>query len=204
MTFVPEGLASSLAGSGLRIVEDRDNSDYIYLRSDLADLGGRRLHRKRNLVRRFEEHWPDWTFESVDPASRQECLDFMNDWCAEQDCPSNLQLEFEVEALRTWIRWMEELPMLACALRVGGRMIGLAAGEPHGKDVFVQHYEKGLREFEGASQLICREFSRRVPREFAWINREQDAGSEGLRRAKESYFPTRLEPAFTVRPASGP
>ncbi len=38
---------------GYQVVEDRDNFDYLYRRQDLAELGGRDYHKKRNLIKAF-------------------------------------------------------------------------------------------------------------------------------------------------------
>ena len=84
------------------------------------------------------------------------------------------------------------------ALRVEGRLVAFTFGAPVNYDTFDVCVEKADTEYDGAYAVINREFVRRVPEQYVYINREEDLGIEGLRRAKESYQPVMLLHKYTV------
>ncbi len=198
--FVPDSVKARLEGDPrFRFDPDASNDDYVYLRSDLADLPGKKYARKRNHVSRFLRN-AAWSFQRVAPADIPECLVFLDDWCRSHGCEEDPRLEYEVEAVRTCLDHMMPLHQTAYALRVGERIVGLTVGELQTEDTFVVHYEKAYTEQEGAYQMLAREFARTVPATVTFIDREQDMGVEGLRQSKLSFIPDHMEHCWIVRP----
>ena len=62
--------------------EDRDGFDYLYDINRLADLPGKKLHAKRNHIRRFDDQFPDWLLEDITPANVPECVELERQWAA--------------------------------------------------------------------------------------------------------------------------
>lgn len=83
----------------------------------------------------------------------------------------------------------EELGLTTGALRVEGKIIAFTFGSPINQTTFGVHVEKADINYEGAFTMINREFARRLPEQYIYINREEDLGQEGLRQSKRSYKP---------------
>ena len=103
----------------------------------------------------------------------------------------------ELSAIRTMFDYWEQLQFQGGLIRLDGKVIAFAAGESLNDDVFVVHFEKTLPEFQGAYPLINREFVANSLTQYSLIDREEDMGIEGLRKAKLSYHPLMLSEFFT-------
>ncbi|MDR0531653.1 MAG: phosphatidylglycerol lysyltransferase domain-containing protein [Oscillospiraceae bacterium] len=172
---------------------DRADADYIYRREDLAQLAGKKYHQKRNHVARFMKN-NHWSYEEIDADNREECLKMAREWAelhAERD-PEGLAEE--ERALRRAFEHYEAFGLRGGLLRVGGKIAAFTVGEALGGGTFCTHFEKAMPE-TGAYQMINKCFAERLT-EFEFINREEDLGDEGLRRAKLSYYPERLLEKF--------
>ena len=175
---------------------DRDGYDYLYEIDRLADLGGKKLHAKRNHINRFIENNPTWVYEEITPESLPECLEMDKQWYLR-----SLQREGEAEerdlgdegiALRSAMEHYHELGLEGGLIRVYGEVVAFTMGDRLGRDSFDVHFEKAYGELQGAYAMINREFARWVRQrhpEVKYLNREDDMGVEGLRKAKESYYP---------------
>ena len=81
-------------------------------------------------------------------------------------------------------------------LRADGAVVAYTFGEALNETVFCTHIEKAFADVRGAYPTINREFAANALSSFRLINREEDTGSEGLRKAKESYYPSVLLPKY--------
>jgi hypothetical protein len=176
--------------------EKRDNFDYIYNTSDLINLTGKKYHAKRNHIHRFKEL--DWTFEPITEDNIEECRLMNREWCAQNDCGEDESKKMESCAVKRALDHFSELKLVGGALRVNGKIIAFTIGEPLSSDTFVVHIEKAFSEIQGAYPTINREFAEYAASSFQYINREDDVGSEGLRKAKLSYNPAILLPKYTA------
>ena len=175
---------------------DGDGYDYLYQIGKLADLGGKKLHAKRNHINRFIENNPTWVYEEITPESLPECLEMDQEWYR-----SSLQREGAAEerdlgdegvALRAAIEHYQALGLEGGLIRVEGRVVAFTMGDKLSSDTYDVHFEKAYSEIQGAYAMINREFSRWVRERhpgIQYLNREDDMGVEGLRKAKESYYP---------------
>lgn len=174
----------------------RQDSDYIYLREKLATLAGKKLHSKRNHIHRFEENFLDWRYETITMENEDECAKMAMKWCFLNCADENDNWEYdkidESKLVVYAIRHRDELGMIGGALRAGGEIIAITLGEPLTEDTFVVHFEKAFSDIQGAYPMINREFVRNELEQYTYVNREEDLGDEGLRRAKLSYRPVRL------------
>ena len=90
------------------------------------------------------------------------------------------------------LRLYKELDLTGGVLRVNGNVVAFALGEPACEDTFVVHIEKAYSEVEGAYTMINQLFVEHACKGYQYVNREDDAGVEGLRKAKLSYKPALL------------
>ncbi len=176
--------------------QDRDGSDYLYEIERLADLGGKKLHNKRNHINRFEDNNPDWTFEELTSASLPECLAMNREWYSrslDREGPAEAaDLTAEGKALGLAVEHYEALSLKGGLIRSSGAVVAFTIGDPLCSDTFDVHFEKAYSELQGSYAMINREFARWVRRHYPdvrYLNREDDMGLEGLRKAKESYYP---------------
>jgi hypothetical protein len=167
------------------------NFDYIYEREALATLRGKKLAAKRNHINAFEQAH-QWEIRPITAENMQEVCDFNDWWCSENDCSSETSLEREGCAVRRGLKHFEELGFFGIALYADGKLCAFSYGERLGRDGFCVHVEKADAQLRGAYPMINREMARALPPEIRWINREDDAGDEGLRKAKMSYRPSEL------------
>jgi hypothetical protein len=199
LSRVPQHLAESLETLGLRVTYDRDNSDYVYLADDLINLPGRKYHRKRNHLAKFKEEFK-YEYRRVTPDLIDGCRRLQETWCDVRDCfvPENASLADEHYAVNEALTLLEPLRLTAGAIIIEDKVAAFAIGGELNRRTFVVHFEKANPNYPGIYQVINREFAADAAAGFTFINREQDLGQEGLRRAKESYFPDHLENKYGV------
>ena len=167
----------------------RDNFDYIYDREKLATLPGKKLHGKRNHIARFVEQNPDWAYERINESNIKEAIEMNIEWCKQRGCDQSDGLHKESCAVMRGFKYYFELGLTGGLLRIGGKVIAFTFGSPVRDDTFVVHVEKAFSNIQGAYPTINQQFVRNELEEYQFINREDDLGDEGLRRAKESYRP---------------
>lgn len=180
-----------------RFESSRGNSDYIYRREDLAALSGKKYHQKRNHIARFMRS-NDWTCEAITPDVLDECLDMERRWIELNEEKDPEGLRQELRALERCFANYELFGMRGALLRSGGKIVAFTVGEPLNDKCFCTHFEKAFTDEPGAYQMINQRFAADFLQEFEFINREEDLGDEGLRRAKMSYYPEILLEKFTA------
>lgn len=176
---------------GITVAEDRNNSDYIYEREQLAELSGKKLHAKRNHINKFMAVYPDHTISELSSADYEECMKINRLWRKENDLyisDDQPLIGHEDTAIGEALKNFEALGCKGFILRVENKGIAFALGSERSPEVFVTHFEKALYEFEGSYAVINKTLAERLSG-YKYINREDDVGDEGLRRAKESYGP---------------
>jgi hypothetical protein len=180
--------ARQLRAEGFRVDTDRDDWDYVYLTSDLADLPGDKYHSKRNFITRcLSAHKCDYVKINADVVG--ECLQLQTEWCDLRKCDSNPGLEAENRAIKTIFDNYAVLNVSGSVVYVDGRLEAFTLAEPLNNDTAVIHFEKANPEIIGLYQLINQWFCQNALKRFRFVNREQDLGVPGLRNAKLSYHP---------------
>jgi len=175
---------------------DRDTSDYVYAIDDLADLKGRKFQKKRNHVNRFRAEHPDFRVKSLTMCNMAQAQHMINDWYRirmKEDPEGNYLLE-NIALSRACAKY-DELGMDGILLMDGDQVLAVTMGSQMGADTFDIHFEKAREDVEGAYAAVNCEFARYLRLKYphiAYLDREDDMGLEGLRRAKLSYNPHHL------------
>lgn len=172
--------------------EDRDYADYIYLKSDLSILKGKKFQSKRNHINRFRNTYPDYEYTPITPDRIQECLDLEAEWCKVNNCDQQEGTGNERRALIYALHNFEALGLTGGILHVNSKIVAFTFGMPINHETFGVHVEKADTNIEGAYAMINYEFANRIPEQYIYINREEDLGIEGLRKAKLSYQPVTI------------
>lgn len=171
--------------------EERDHFDYLYLRRDLAELKGRDYQPKRNHVNKFRKTY-DYRFTPLTVEMVTDCIEMYDRWCEDRRCEEDSSLEYERQALIYGMEHFRELELTGGALWVDGKIVAFTFGAAVNHNTFCIHAEKALNEYEGAYNTINQEFACFLPQHYIYLNREEDLGLPGLRKAKLSYRPVLL------------
>ena len=182
-----------------RIESARAEWDYLYEREGLAQLAGKKYHGKRNHIARFEESG-DWSFEPLAAHNIEACRTMCAAWYGEHAASGNTAALTDKGVVDNALTYFEELGFTGGVLCQSGHAVGFCIGEPLNHDTYAVHVEKAFAEVNGAYPTINREYVRHMMQDYAYVNREEDDGMEGLRKAKESYHPIMLE-KYTAREA---
>ena len=172
--------------------EDRDYADYIYLRSDLSTLKGKKFQPKRNHINRFRNTYSDYEYIPITPDLIEECLKLEAEWCKANDCDQHEGTGNERRALVYALHNFEAIGLTGGILRVNGQIVAFTFGMPINHETFGVHVEKADTRIDGAYAMINYEFANHIPEQYVYINREKDLGIEGLRKAKLSYQPVTI------------
>lgn len=163
-------------------------ADYIYSAEDLATLKGNKYHKKRNLVHQFERSYPANVYEELSPENVGDVIAFMHRFM--DDAEMNEDKRYENRRVLDVLSEYDRLPVVGGLVRVAGEVAAFTVGEVIDETLLV-HVEKADRRFKGAYQYINCRFVKEVLKKtpISLVNREDDAGDEGLRQAKLSYYP---------------
>lgn len=202
MLRVPERLCSILEQrlpGKIAIEETRGQWEYLYTQQALSTLSGNRLHKKKNHVNAFIKQYGE-TYITLESKDMPQVLSLQNDWCKWRECEQSAALLAESDVVCSVLRQWDRLPgLIGGALLVEGQMVAFAIGEHLDEKTLVVHFEKGRPEFRGVYQAMNFCFAKYAGEGFELIDREQDADEEGLRQAKESYYPAGFLKKNTVR-----
>lgn len=169
----------------------RDYADYLYKSVDLIQLKGKKYQSKRNHINQFKKRY-DYTFEVINEHNMNDVLAMNEQWfLAKQN--DTLEARLEKSAIQRVIENYQALRVDGALLRVNGEVVAFSFGAPINDDVYNICIEKGNYDIVGVYAIINQCFATQFCQDFTYINREEDLGLTGLRKAKLSYHPSILE-----------
>ena len=185
------------------IEPNRNFADYIYTRDKLINLSGKKLQSKRNHINKFKSLYPQYTYRPLTEDLIPQCLELEKQWrkvskddTDEQDLDESLSIELR-SMTRAFHRW-DRLGLTGGTIWVDDKLVAFTFGCPINQTTFDVCVEKADVNYEGSFSIINQEFVKHLPEQYCYINREEDMGNEGLRRAKLSYHPDILLEKNTV------
>ena len=172
---------------------DRAGFDYVYSIQDLSELKGRKFQRKRNHLNRFRQNHPDYKVESITEENTPQVLQLLEPWYT-QRLATDPHADFHMErsAIFKALQNRSALGMEGLVLMDRDTMLAMTLGSPLSSSTFDVQFEKALEDVDGTYPAINWEFARYLSQKYPhlqWLNREDDLGLEGLRKAKMSYCP---------------
>ena len=176
----------------LQILEDRDNWDYVYEAENLKTLPGNRYRQNRRWLNKFLETY-DYEFKILTENEVNRAEKLQLEWCVLRQCEDDESLKEEELAIYDALDNYSTLGFHGALLCVDEKCAAFTFGEMLNTDTMVIHVEKAHMDYEGAYQAINNLFLKNSFKDVLYVNREQDLGVLGLRRAKESYKPLRME-----------
>ena len=176
---------------------DRGSFDYVYNIDDLADLKGRKFQKKRNHLNRFRSLYPAWRVEPISPANLPAVAEMAEQWyLARQEHDPTGDFLLEKKALSRAFKHYEALGLDGLVLLDGERVLAFSIASHLTEDTMDVHFEKALEDVDGAYTAINQAFAAWLRDKYPavrYLDREEDMGLEGLRKAKLSYCPDHLK-----------
>ncbi len=175
----------------------RNSFDYIYKISDLANLAGKKYHSKRNHISYFKNNY-NWSYEEINSQNLDDCIAMNEKWYEMNVDRDPDGIEAEREVLKIAFENFSRFGFLGGILRIDGEVVAFTFGEKLNDNTFDTHFEKAFSSIRGSYPMINMLFAQNTLKDFKYVNREDDVGSEGLRKAKLSYNPAILLEKYTA------
>lgn len=187
---------------------DRNSYDYVYNIHDLADLKGRKLHRKRNHLKHFKKNHPEYIVEPISNSNIEEVRVFISEWY-QNKLENNPEGDYHNEqiALEKALAHFHELGMEGLVLKEHNEVLAFTMASQMSHNTYDVHYEKARGDIDGAYTTINSEFANYIRNKhphIEYLDREEDMGIPGLRKAKQSYFPHHLVKKYRAFPLRYP
>lgn len=177
------------------ISPNRDRFDYIYNVSDLINLNGRKLHSKKNHLNKFLNLYPNFVYERIDSSNAIDVFESYVEWFNKNpNITDGLRNEFV--GIESALRNFNLLDMKGGVIKIDNKIAAFTLGEQINSNSVVIHIEKANTFYEGIYQAINQQFLCNEWNKMEFVNREEDLGIEGLRRAKMTYNPIRFVEKF--------
>ena len=187
-------LQQNACRKGINIIVEpqRNQYDYIYRRADLATLAGGKLKAKRNHVNKFLSEYPDFLYRPLEPSMFDDCRRLADLWREERGDTNPVYgdtIGAEHRVMENVFGNWDALGMLGGSIWLDGRLVAFTYGAPVTDDTIDVCVEKADRSVDGLFSIINQQFCTHLPEQYIYVNREEDMGLEGLRKAKLSYHP---------------
>ncbi len=201
LTAVPEYAVSDLLALRPKNVVELDGwADYLYDIEKLATLSGKKMAKKRNHVNQFVNSYGNDCYERIDSSNLGEVEAFMRNLMSTPAPSAAAAIERKLAMEVLLASEKEQANYLGGLLRVEGRVVAFTIGDIKGDTLFI-HIEKADRDISGSYEMINKAFAEDMQQAYPqlrFVNREDDSGDEGLRKAKMSYHPVELLRKFSV------
>ncbi len=186
-------------GDKIALIPVEENFEYIYSTEELSNLSGKRFHQKRNHISAFTRK-NNWRYESMNSSNLKDIYKIAEEWARERTTDKEgPDIECELRAIKEILPFYEELDILGGIIYVDDNAVAFSFGAPINDNTFDITTEKALSDFQGAYAVINNQFAKNaLSGRYEFINREDDLGLEGLRRAKRSYNPITILKKYIV------
>jgi uncharacterized protein len=180
------------------VTPEPDRFDYVYRVSELIVLEGSKFKQKRNHLNIFRQTYHS-TYQPLTADLLAEVEQAEIEWCKKHDCQNREGLDTEKTGILQATRHFQQLRFQGGVLKVEGKIVAFTFGEALNPDTVVIHIEKADPDIHGAYQMINQQFLEHQWPNMTWVNREEDLGIEGLRKAKTAYNPVKMIEKFVLQ-----
>ena len=202
--YVPQDYVDMIGRGNIEgyfsIEEEAGYDDYVYNTSDIAHLNGHKYSKKRNLIAQFHKAVGAVAqVKTMEGVCLHGCLELFDHWEKVQKGPVVADIpNCERKAIVSGLTHFKELEMSGVAVEISGRLAGFAFGSRLSRDTFTLNFEKADAGVKGLYQFLDSEAAKAVPPQYTLMNKENDLGIPGLKKAKESYFPLRVVKSYIL------
>lgn len=201
MSRLSEQFVIQLPADKFKLKELPDQNDYTYKVKRLAELKGRNFDGKRNHINSFKKRHPDFEYLPLSKSDQQDAFNLFDKWFGpKKEAVAVPQIAYSAQknALKNAFKYFAELKLLGSRIRIKGQLIGFILGSQLNTNTFNAHFQYSDPEYKGVSQVLLWEACNKTLRQYEKINLEQDLGIVGLRKAKLSYYPDKIEKKFEI------
>lgn len=183
----------------IEVTEDINDFEYVYNTTDLIELKGKRYHGKKNHVNSFEKSY-EYEVRSIDNEKVvKDCLMLLHKWHEEVAVTVDKEMIMEIDAIKDLFSELHLFDLQSIAIYVDGDLAGFSVGERVNEKMAVIHVERGEIDYKGIYAFLNREFLVRSFSDTEFVNRQEDTGNAGLRKAKESYHPIKMVKKYLIK-----
>lgn len=189
----------SVYGNRFEYIEERNNFDYIYDGESLRTLSGRKNQKKRNHLNSFVKEYGDRVeYKKLEEADFDECINLLKEWSIDKE--ESIELDSEFKAIKRIFKNYEKLKdtLKISGIYIDSKLEAFSIGEMLNDNMAVIHVEKANADIRGLYPYINQQFLLNEFSDVEFVNREEDLGIEGLRKAKLSYHPVKFAEKYTV------
>ena len=173
------------------VTEQEDLKDYLYDGEALRRLSGKKLHKKKNHLNAFlKEYEGRYEYRRLCCSDRGDVWTFLDKWREQKGDDVEDHLDYEVAGIHEILKNCSFLNVRMSGVYIDGQLEAFTIGSYNPlEDMAIIHIEKANPEIRGLYQFINQQFLIHEFPDVKLVNREDDLGQEGLRRAKMSYNP---------------
>lgn len=189
----------SVYGDRFEYIEERNNFDYIYDGESLRTLSGRKNQKKRNHLNSFVKEYGDRVkYKQIEESDFNECINLLKEWSKDKE--ESIELDSEFKAIKRIFKNYEKLrdTLKISGIYIDSKLEAFSIGEMLNDNMAVIHVEKANADIRGLYPYINQQFLLNEFSDVEFVNREEDLGIEGLRKAKLSYHPVKFAEKYTV------
>ena len=189
----------SVYGDRFEYIEERNNFDYIYDGESLRTLAGRKNQKKRNHLNSFVKEYGDRVeYKKLEETDFDECINLLKEWSKDKE--ESIELDSEFKAIKRIFKNYEKLKdtLKISGIYIDSKLEAFSIGEMLNDNMAVIHVEKANADIRGLYPYINQQFLLNEFSDVEFVNREEDLGIEGLRKAKLSYHPVKFAEKYTV------
>ncbi|WP_209512059.1 DUF2156 domain-containing protein [Sedimentibacter acidaminivorans] len=183
----------------IEIIEDVDDFEYVYKTEDLIELRGKKYHGKKNHVNTFEKTYNYEIKAITNESVIKDCLELLHKWHEEVLKTIDKEMCMEIDAIKDIFGELQYLNLESIAVYVDEKLAGFTVGERVNDKLAVIHVERGELEYKGVYAFINRKFLMECFSDTEFVNRQEDTGNSGLRKAKKSYHPVKMVKKYLVK-----
>lgn len=189
-------LIKKIYGKNLSLLTERKWSDYIYKADEMREFKGGKYSGQRNHINKFKKLYPDFTFRKITETDYPVIDEFLKGYGKNKQITTSIEKE-ELRYTKKYYKTLLNLGFFGAIIFVNGILAGFSIAELCGKTLII-HIEKANTHYEGIYPTIVNEFAKMFSSEAVFINREDDAGDEGLRTSKMQYQPIEILDKYFV------
>lgn len=180
-------------------IEDVSDFEYVYNINDLIELKGKKYHGKKNHVNSFEKSYI-YEIKSINNEKViKDCLKLLHKWHEEVAVTVDKEMMMEIDAIKDLFSELHFFDLKSIAIYVDDELAGFSVGEKVNEKIAVIHVERGEISYKGIYAFLNRKFLTESFSDTEFVNRQEDTGNAGLRKAKQSYHPVKMVKKYLIK-----
>ncbi len=192
---IPEGWLSYFPESHFRYEALEEDMDYLFTREKLRDYPGKKLHKKRNLVRQFYGQYKNEIVSLKEEWAREQAQIILDHW--QSGFPLGKE-ETDYYPCSEALQLFDPLDLEGFLFLADGEPAGFTLGECVNQEVYGLHFAKADKSVKGIYQFMFSKTAELISPHYRMLNLEQDLGSQPLRAAKSSYLPDSMAKKYRI------